>query len=84
MKARIVDIDEIKKTPEEREAEELIGQLVPGKAIEITLTEGETPKRITRLYRYAAKNLRTRVRIDTLDRGAKLLVYLKEGDDDDS
>ena len=83
MKARIVDIAEIKKTPEEREAEELLNQLEPGKAIEISLGEGDTPKKVARLYRYTAKRLRKMVRIDTWDRGTKLLIYLKHGDDDD-
>ena len=85
MKARIVDLAEVKKTPEEREAEELLAKLSPGKAIEITLTGGETPKRVARLYREAARRLRKGIRIETLERGAKLLVYLKSDakDDDD-
>ena len=82
MKARIVDIAEVKKTPEEREAEELLSQLAPGKAIEITLTGNDTPKRIARLYRYTAKRLRKYVRIETIEKGTKLLVYLKGRHDD--
>ena len=81
MKARIVDIAEIKMTLEEREAEELLNQLVPGKAIEITLTGDDTPKKVARIYRYTAKRLRKWVRIENMERGTKLLVYLKKGDD---
>ena len=83
MKARIVDIAEVRKSPEEREAEQLLNQLSSGKAIEITLTENETPKKIIRLYRYVSKRMRKTVRIETMDRGAKLLVYLK-GDEEDT
>ena len=83
MKARIVDIAEVRKTPEEREAEELLGQLGPGRAIEISLGNGDTPKRIGRLYRCTAKNMRKMVRVETMDKGKKLLVYLKDDTDDD-
>lgn len=86
MKSRIVDLAEVKKTPEEREVEGLLGKLSLGKAIEITLTGGEAPKRVARLYREAARRLRKEIRIETLERGAKLLVYLKvdaQDDDDD-
>ena len=84
MKARIVDVAEIRKTPEEREAEELLNQLGPGKAIEIALGNGDTPKRIGRLYRCTAKNMGKMVRIETMDKGKKLLVCLKyDADDDD-
>ena len=86
MKARIVNLDDVRKTPEEREAEGLLGQLEPGKAVEITLDERERPKNIARLYRIAARRLRKYIRIETIDGGAKLLVYLKsevQDDDDD-
>ena len=86
MKARIVDIDEVRKTPEEREAEGLLAQLEPGKAIEITLDHTERPKNIARLYRIAARRLRKYIRVETIEEGAKLLVYLKsevQDDDDD-
>ena len=81
MKARIVDIDEIRKTPEEREAEELLNELGPGKAIEITLADNDTPKKLARLFRQAAKRLHKYVRIETMDHGARLLVYIKSDDD---
>lgn len=83
MKSRIVEIVEIKKTPEERQAEEMLNQLAPGKAVEVTLSDNEAPKKIIRIYRYSAKRLQKRVRIETLDRGAKLLIFLK-GDKDES
>ena len=67
MKARIVDIAEVRKSPEERETEQLLNQLSPGKAIEITLTENETPKKIIRLYRHVSKRMRKMVRIETKD-----------------
>ena len=82
MKTRIVNIADVKKTAEEREAEEPLNQLAPGKAIEITLTGNDTPKRVARLYRYAAKRLRKFVRIETIEKGAKLLVYFKGRHDD--
>ena len=81
MKARIVDMAEVRKTPEERQAEELLSQLSPGKAIEVTLDQDDTPKKISRLYRHTAGRLRMHVRIETLERGKKLLVSLKTGDD---
>ena len=81
MKARIVDIEEIKKTPEEREAEDLLNQLAPGNAIEITFADNDTPKKIARLFRHTAKRLRKYVRIETMDNGSKLLVYIKSDDD---
>ena len=81
MKARIVDIEEIKKTADEREAEELLNQLGPGKAIEITLADNDTPKKIARLFRHTSKRLRKYVRIETMDNGARLLIYIKSDDD---
>ena len=77
MKARIVDIAELKRKPEEREAEELLNQLSPGKAIEITLTGNETARTIARLYRNTAKNLQKEVRVTTKDKGAKVIVIPK-------
>lgn len=47
----MIDIAEVRKSPEEREAGQLLNQLSRGKAIEITLTENETPKRILAFMR---------------------------------
>ena len=80
MKTRIVDLADLKMTSEEREAEDLLNQLEPGKAIEITLTENERPKKVSRLYRDTAKRLKKYVRIEAIDHGEKLLVYLKKND----
>lgn len=78
MKARIVDVAELKKTPEEREAEELLKQLGTGKAIEITLAGDETPRTVARLYRVSAKRLQKEIRVRTIEKGAKVIVAQRE------
>ena len=80
MKVRIVDLIEVKLTPEEREAEGFLNQLEPGKAIEITLQNDEKPKFVSRIYRNTAKRLKKYVQIDAVEDGAKLLVYLRKSD----
>lgn len=77
MKARIVDLAELKRKPEEREAEELLTQLSAGKAIEVVLTGNETARRIARLYRDAARKLQKEVRVTTREKGTKVIVALK-------
>ena len=79
-KVRIVNLIEVKLTPEEREAEAFLNQLEPGKAIEITLQNEDRPKIVSRLYRHTAKRLKKYVQIDAVENGAKLLVYLKKSD----
>lgn len=75
MKAKIIDIEELKKKPELREAEQLLNQLTTGKAIEVTLTEKETPRKVSRLYRKAAGNLGKQVRVMTKE--GRVFVSLK-------
>ena len=75
MKARIVDLAELKKRPEQREAEQLLTQLSPGKAIEVTLAGDETPRKVSRLYRRAAESLGKEIRVMTKE--GKIIVTLK-------
>ena len=77
MKTRIVDVEDIKKTPEARTVEALLKKLEPETAIEITLTGGETSRSMARLCRYVANSLRQPVRTKTMWNGTELLVYLK-------
>ena len=61
MKAKIVSLTDLKKTVAEREAEQLLTQLMqqnsPDKAIEVVLESPETPRKISRIFRKAANNL---------------------------
>lgn len=75
MKAKIIDVEELKKKPEQREAEQFLSQLSPGKAIEVTLTEQETPRKVSHLYRKAAGNLGKDIRVMTKE--GKVIVSLK-------
>ena len=75
MKARIIDISELKKKPEQREAEQLLNQLSPSKAIEVTLSEKETPRKVSRIYRRAAEDLGKTIRVATKE--GKIIVTLK-------
>ena len=75
MKTRIVDISEMEKEPEEREAEEVLNQICPGKAVGVTLTGEETRRKITRLYRKAARNLQKKIRV--MNREGKVIIVLK-------
>lgn len=75
MKTRIIDLAELKKRPEEREAEQFLNQLSPGKAIEVTLVGEETPRKVSRLYRKAAGNLGKDVRVMT--KQGKVIISLK-------
>ena len=75
MRTRIIDIAELKKKPEEREAEQFLNQLSPDKAIEVTPIGQETPRKVARLYRKVARNLGKDIRVRT--RGEKVIVILK-------
>lgn len=75
MKARIIDIAELKKRPEEREAQDLLNQLNPEKAIEITLTGQETTRKAARIYRKVAQSLGKDIRVNTKE--GKIIVRLK-------
>ena len=77
MKARIVDMAELKKKPEVREAEDLLQQLTGGKAIEVTVTGSDTVRKTARLFREAAKTLQKEVRVTTREKGAKVVITLK-------
>lgn len=62
MKARIVDVADLKKTQAEKEAELLLKEFLQGKdnnkkAIEVILEAKETPRKINRIFRKAAATL---------------------------
>ena len=75
MKARIIDLEDLKKSPEQREAEQLITQLTPGKGIEVTLAAGETSRKASRVYRKAAVKLGKEVRAMTKE--GRVIISLK-------
>ena len=75
VKARIIDLEDLKKKPEQREAEQLLTQLSPGKAIEVTLSGDETPRKVSRLYRKAASNVGKAIRVMTKE--GKVIVSPK-------
>ncbi len=75
MKAKLIDLEELKKKPEQREAEQLLTQLIPGKAIEVTLVGDETPRKVSRLYRRAAESLNKEIRVMTKE--GKIIITLK-------
>ena len=67
MKARIVDVADLKKTQAEKEAELLLQEIFQQKdnkkAIEVLLERAETPRKINRIFRSAAATLGKEVRI---------------------
>jgi len=67
MKARIVDVADLKKTQAEREAEILLQGLLQHKddkkAIEVILEQAETPRKVNRIFRRAAASLGKEIRI---------------------
>ncbi len=79
MKAKIVSITDLKKTVAEREAEELLTQLVQksddDKAIEVVLESPETPRKINRIFRKAAETLGKT--ITTRTREGRVIIRLK-------
>ena len=75
MKARIIDLAELKKRPEQRDAEQLLTQLTAGKVIEVTLSENDTPRKVSHLYRKAADSVGKDVRVMTKE--GKVIVSLK-------
>ncbi|MBA7644676.1 hypothetical protein ES703_52421 [subsurface metagenome] len=78
MKAKIVSITDLKKTVAEREAEQLLTQVVnsEGKAIEVTLESAETPRKINRIFRKAAESLGRTITART--REGRVIIRLKE------
>lgn len=78
MKARIVDVADLKKTQAEREAELLIQEMFQNKdgkkAIEVVLEQSETPRKVNRIFRKAAANLGKEIRIRTKDGRIQVMV----------
>lgn len=79
MKAKIVSLTDLKKTVAEREAEQLLTQLVQqkeqNKAIEVTLQSPETPRKVNRIFRKAAETLGKT--ITTRTREGRVIIRLK-------
>ena len=77
MKTRLIDLSELKKKPEEYQAEELLRQLTQNQAIEVTLTGHETSRKAARLFRRVAKGLGREVQVKTLEKGQRLAIMYK-------
>lgn len=79
MKAKLVSITDLKKTVAEREAEQLLSQLMQQndqtKAIEVTLESPETPRKVNRIFRRAAESLGKT--ISTRTREGRVIIRLK-------
>lgn len=77
MKAKIVNVTDLKKTVAEREAEQLLAQLADSKdkAIEVILESAETPRKISRIFRKAAQTLGKTITAKT--REGRLFIQLK-------
>ena len=75
MKAKIVDKADLKKSPEELEAERVLGQLNDQKAVEVTL-DGESTRTIRRAFNKAAGTLGLELAFRM--RGDKMYVLIKE------
>jgi len=75
MEAKIIKLSELKKTPEEREAERLVSQLDAVNAIEVALGPSDSPRKVTSLFRRAAKTLGKQIRIRRRD--DKVYVVLR-------
>jgi hypothetical protein len=76
VEAKIVKISEVKKTPEEREAQRLLGQLGADTAIEVVLSASDSLRRVTSMFRRAAKASEKQIRIR--HREDKLYVTLTQ------
>ena len=74
MKARLVDKSELKKSPEERQAESLLRRLKADKAIEVRL-DGTSARTIRRTFSKVATNLALEIRLRTKD--DRVYVVLK-------
>lgn len=78
MKAKIVSLTDLKKTVAEREAEQLLTELIqennPDKAIEAVLEKSETPRKISRIFRKAASNLGKTIKVRT--REGRIIIRL--------
>lgn len=75
MKAKIVDKRELKKSPEERQAESLLRGLTADKAIEVEL-DGTSSRTIRRVFSKAGANLGLTLQMRTKD--DKVYVLLKQ------
>lgn len=74
MKARIINISELKKSALEMEAESLLGRLTKEKTIEVT-PKPQSARTIKRAFNKAAATLSLEIRYRT--RNDKLYVLLK-------
>lgn len=78
MKAKIIDKTELKKTPDERQAEGLLRRLEPDKAIEVT-PDGSSARTVRRLFSKCAVNLGMEIELKSKD--DKVYVLLKKTKD---
>lgn len=75
MKAKLIDKHELKKTPEERQAEGLLRRLAPDKAIEVT-PDGSSTRTVRRLFSKCAANIGLDIELKSKD--DKVYVLLKK------
>ena len=79
MKARVVDVADLKKTQAEKEAELLLQELLQkkdgSKAIEVILEPSETPRKINRIFRRAADSLGKEIRCRS--REGRVIIRVK-------
>ena len=75
MKAKLIDKTELKKTPDERQAEGLLRRLEPDKAIEVT-PDGSSTRTIRRLFSKCAGTLGLEIELKSKD--DKVYVLLKK------
>lgn len=80
MKVEIVSLVDLKKTKNEREAEEKLKELMSeanqDKALRIVLEKPETPRKINRIFRKAAQTMGREITART--RGDSVIIKLKE------
>ena len=76
MKAKLIDKQELKKSPMEREAERLLRRLSGDKAIEV-YPDGTSVRTIRRAFSKAATNLAIDIQLSTKE--DKVYVVLRQG-----
>lgn len=77
MKAKLIDVADLKKTDAEKQAEALLQQLFQEgnkKAIEVVLNDKETPRKVNNIFRRAAETLGKEIRIRSKEGRTIILV----------
>ena len=79
MKARLMDVADLKKTQAEREAELLLQEMFQNtngkKAIEVVLEQAETPRKINHIFRKAAATIGKEIRIRSKE--GRVIIQVK-------